>query len=33
MRWSEADGSEGVSRGTDIFTVRDGRISFKRTYE
>ena len=33
MRWSEADGSEGVSRGTDIFTVRDGKISFKRTYE
>jgi ketosteroid isomerase-like protein len=33
MRWSEADGSEGVSRGTDIFTVRDGKISYKKTYE
>src|SRR6476469_8470835 len=26
MRWTEDDGSEGVSRGVDIFTVRDGRI-------
>jgi ketosteroid isomerase-like protein len=33
MRWTEADGSEGVSRGTDIFTVRDGKISYKKTYE
>jgi ketosteroid isomerase-like protein len=33
MRWSEADGGEGASRGTDIFTVRDGKISYKRTYE
>ncbi len=33
MRWTEPDGSEGTSRGTDIFTVRDGKISYKRTYE
>jgi ketosteroid isomerase-like protein len=33
MRWSEADGSEGVSHGTDIFTLRDGKISYKKTYE
>jgi ketosteroid isomerase-like protein len=33
MRWTEADGGEGVSRGTDVFTVRDGKISYKKTYE
>ena len=33
MRWAEADGSEASSRGTDIFTLRDGKIAFKRTYE
>lgn len=33
MRWSEADGSEGVSRGVDVFTVRDGKVSYKKTYE
>jgi hypothetical protein len=33
MRWTEADGSEGVSRGTDIFTVRDEEISYTRIYE
>ena len=33
MRWTEPDGSEGISRGTDIFTVRDGKVAYKRTYE
>jgi taurine dehydrogenase small subunit len=33
MRWTEADGRVGVSRGTDVFTVRDGKVALKRTYE
>ena len=33
MRWTEADGNEGVSHGTDVFTVSDGKIAYKRTYE
>jgi ketosteroid isomerase-like protein len=33
MRWTEPDGSEASSRGTDIFTLRDGKIAHKRTYE
>ena len=33
MRWTEADGRDGVSRGTDVFTVRDGKVALKRTYE
>jgi ketosteroid isomerase-like protein len=33
MRWTEPDGSEGVSRGTDVFTVRAGKVATKKTYE
>jgi len=33
MRWTEGDGSEGVSRGTDVFIVRDGKVASKKTYE
>ena len=33
MRWTEADGSEGISHGTDVFTVHDGKVAYKRTYE
>ena len=33
MRWSEDDGTEGVSRGVDIFTVRDEKVAHKTTYE
>jgi ketosteroid isomerase-like protein len=33
MRWTEADGSEGTSSGVDIFTVRDGKVAYKKTYE
>jgi ketosteroid isomerase-like protein len=33
MRWNEPDGSESSSRGTDVFTVRDGKVADKKTYE
>jgi ketosteroid isomerase-like protein len=33
MRWTEDDGSEGSSHGVDIFTVRDGKVAYKKTYE
>lgn len=33
MRWTETDGSEGTSHGTDVFTVRDGKVAYKKTYE
>jgi len=33
MRWTEPDGSEGASCGTDVFVVRDGRVASKKTYE
>ena len=33
MRWTEPDGSEGVSHGTDVFTVRNGKVAYKKTYE
>ena len=33
MRWTEDDGSAGVSRGTDVFIVRDGKVASKKTYE
>lgn len=32
MRWRNPDGSDGLARGVDIFTVRDGKISEKLTY-
>lgn len=33
MHWTQADGSEGVSHGTDVFTLVNGKISYKKTYE
>ena len=33
MHWTEDDGSAGVSRGTDVFIVRDGKVASKKTYE
>ena len=33
MRWTEPDGSESLSRGTDVFTVRAGKVASKKTYE
>jgi ketosteroid isomerase-like protein len=33
MRWTQPDGSEGASCGTDVFVVRDGRVASKKTYE
>jgi taurine dehydrogenase small subunit len=33
MRWTEPDGTESSSRGTDVFTVRDGKVVDKKTYE
>jgi ketosteroid isomerase-like protein len=33
MRWTEPDGSVGTSRGTDVFTIRDGKVATKTTYE
>ena len=33
MRWTEPDGSESSSRGTDVFTVRAGKVADKKTYE
>ena len=32
MTWTQADGSTGVARGTDQYTVRDGKIAYKKTY-
>ena len=33
MHWTEADGSPASSTGVDIFTVRDGKVAYKKTYE
>ena len=33
MRWTEPDGSESSSRGTDVFTVSAGKVVSKKTYE
>jgi len=33
MHCTQADGSEGTSSGVDIFTVRDGKVAYKKTYE
>jgi ketosteroid isomerase-like protein len=33
LHWTEADGSEGAAQGTDVYTVRDGKIAYKKTYE
>lgn len=33
MRWTEPDGSAASSSGTDVFTVRDGKVALKRTFE
>jgi ketosteroid isomerase-like protein len=33
MRWTEADGSDASSCGTDVFVVRDGRVASKKTFE
>ena len=33
MHWTESDGSPGSSTGVDIFTVRDGKVAYKKTYE
>jgi ketosteroid isomerase-like protein len=33
MHWTEADGSPASSAGVDIFTVRDGKVAYKKTYE
>lgn len=32
IRWKGADGGEGILRGTDVITVRDGKIAEKLTY-
>lgn len=32
IRWKGPDGGEGILRGADVFTVRDGKISEKLTY-
>jgi ketosteroid isomerase-like protein len=32
IRWKAADGGEGILRGTDVMTVRDGKIAEKLTY-
>ncbi len=32
MRWPLPEGGEGIGRGVDIFTVRDGKIAEKLTY-
>ena len=33
MRWTESDGTEGMSQGTDVFSIRDGKVAYKRTFE
>jgi ketosteroid isomerase-like protein len=33
MRWTESDGTESSSRGTDVFTVHAGKVVDKKTYE
>jgi len=33
MHWTEADGSPASSTGVDVFTVRDGKVAYKKTYE
>jgi taurine dehydrogenase small subunit len=33
MRWTGPDGREASSRGTDVFTVRAGKVVSKKTYE
>jgi ketosteroid isomerase-like protein len=33
MHWTDADGSPASSTGVDIFTVRDGKVAYKKTYE
>lgn len=32
LRWRQADGSEGMIRGADVFRLRDGRIAEKLMY-
>lgn len=32
IRWTNPDGSEGILRGTDVLTLRDGKIAEKLTY-
>ncbi len=32
MSWTKADGSKGSAPGTDQYTVRDGKIAYKKTY-
>jgi ketosteroid isomerase-like protein len=32
IRWKGPDGGEGILRGTDVITVRDGKIAEKLTY-
>lgn len=32
MTWTQADGSTGTAHGVDLYTVRDGKIAYKKTY-
>lgn len=32
IRWRDPDGGEGILRGVDVITVRDGKIAEKLTY-
>src|SRR4051812_41249184 len=32
FRWTNADGSDGIMRGCDVYTMRDGKIAEKLTY-
>ncbi len=32
MTWTKADGSKGSAPGTDQYTVRNGKIAYKKTY-
>ena len=32
LRWTKDDGTVGEIHGTDIYTVRDGKIAYKKTY-
>jgi ketosteroid isomerase-like protein len=32
MSWANADGSTGAARGNDQYTVRGGKIAYKKTY-
>lgn len=32
LRWRHPDGSEGLARGADVFTIRDGKIAEKLSF-